>query len=65
MIIGGFALSFIQPPWDMDFTRLPIEAYLYLIFVILFGTMIAFWFYIESLQSLSPKETSLLGSLEP
>ena len=27
--------------------------------------MIAFWFYMESLQSLSPKETSLLGSLEP
>ena len=27
--------------------------------------MIAFYFYIESLQSLSPKETSLLGSLEP
>jgi drug/metabolite transporter (DMT)-like permease len=27
--------------------------------------MLAFWFYIESLQSLEPKETSLLGSLEP
>ena len=38
---------------------------MYLIFVILFGTMLAFWFYIESLQSLSPKESSLLGSLEP
>jgi drug/metabolite transporter (DMT)-like permease len=65
MIIGGFALSFIHPPWQMDFTNLTAEAYLYLVFVILFGTMIAFWFYIESLQSLSPKETSLLGSLEP
>ncbi|HWL24826.1 MAG TPA: EamA family transporter [Ureibacillus sp.] len=65
MIIGGFALSFIHPPWQMDFTSLTLESYLYLVFVILFGTMIAFWFYIESLQSLSPKETSLLGSLEP
>ncbi|MFJ8258403.1 EamA family transporter [Peribacillus asahii] len=65
MIIGGFALSFIHPPWQMDFTNLTLESYLYLVFVILFGTMIAFWFYIESLQSLSPKETSLLGSLEP
>ncbi len=27
--------------------------------------MLAFWFYVESLQSLLPKETSLLGSLEP
>ena len=65
MIIGGFALSFIHPPWQMDFTNLTAEAYLYLVFVILFRTMIAFWFYIEILQSLSPKETSLLGSLEP
>lgn len=65
MIIGGVALSFIHPPWQLDFSSLTIEAYSYLIFVIIFGTMIAFWFYIESLQSLSPKETSLLGSLEP
>lgn len=65
MIIGGFALSFIHPPWQMDFKSLTLEAYLYLVFVIIFGTMIAFWFYIKSLQSLSPKESSLLGSAEP
>lgn len=65
MIIGSFALSFIHPPWQMDFKSLTMEAYLYLIFVFIFGTMIAFWFYIESLQSLSPKESSLLGSIEP
>ena len=65
MIIGGVALSFVHPPWQMDFTSLPAEAYGYLLFVILFGTMIAFWFYFESLQSLSPKETSLLGTVEP
>ncbi|MFF2754028.1 DMT family transporter [Psychrobacillus sp. NPDC058041] len=65
MIIGGFALSCIHPPWQMNYTSFKPETYLYLSFVIIFGTMIAFWFYIESLQSLSPKETSLLGSLEP
>ncbi|MBB4825064.1 drug/metabolite transporter (DMT)-like permease [Sporosarcina luteola] len=65
MLIGGFALSFIHPPWQMNFANLSTDAYGYLIFVILFGTMLAFWFYIESLQYLSPKETSLLGSLEP
>ncbi len=65
MIIGGLALSFIHPPWEIDLKTLPFEAYLYLIFVIIFGTMIAFWFYIESLQSLLPKESSLLGSIEP
>ncbi|MGN7942401.1 EamA family transporter [Virgibacillus sp. 6R] len=65
MIIGGFALSFIHPPWLLEFKSLPLEVYLYLVFVIIFGTMIAFWFYIESLQSLLPKESSLLGSIEP
>jgi len=65
MIIGGVGLSFIHPPWQIDFTSLTLETYVYLVLVIIFGTMIAFWFYVESLQSLSPKETSLLGSLEP
>ncbi|MEH7400782.1 EamA family transporter [Gottfriedia acidiceleris] len=65
MIIGGFVLSFIHPPWQMDFKNLTLEAMLYLVFIIIFGTMIAFWFYIESLQNLPPKESSLLGSIEP
>lgn len=65
MIIGGVALAFVHPPWQMGFSSLPIEGYGYLAFVIIFGTMIAFWFFIESLQYLSPTETTLLGSLEP
>lgn len=65
MLIGGVALGFIHPPWQMNIKSLPFEACLYLIFVIIFGTMLAFWFYIESLKHLSPKESSLLGSLEP
>lgn len=65
MIIGGVSLSFIHPPWKVDLSSYPLEVYLYLFFAIIFGTMIAFWFYIESLQSLLPKETSLLGTLEP
>lgn len=65
MLIGGIALSFIHPPWKVNLSHLPFEAYVYLLFVIVFGTMIAFWFYIESLQCLSPKESSLIGSVEP
>ncbi|ARK32584.1 DMT family transporter [Halalkalibacter krulwichiae] len=65
MVIGSLALSFIHPPWQIELNTLPMEAYAYLVFVIIFGTMIAFWFYIESLQSLAAKETSLLGSTEP
>lgn len=65
MVIGGCGLSLIRAPWQMDFSGLSIEAYAYLIFIIVFGTMLAFWFYVKSLQFLSPKETSLLSSLEP
>jgi drug/metabolite transporter (DMT)-like permease len=65
MMIGGVALSFIHPPWQVNAQTLTGEALLYLVFVIIFGTMIAFWFYIASLQSLPPKESSLLGSIEP
>lgn len=65
MIIGGGALSLVHAPWQMDFAALPPAAYGYLAFVILFGTMLAFWFYIESLQSLPPEESSLLSSIEP
>ncbi|MCM3672054.1 EamA family transporter [Mesobacillus maritimus] len=65
MIVGSVALSFIHPPWQMDFQSLTAESSIYLVFVIVFGTMIAFWFYIESLQHLVAKETSLLGSVEP
>ncbi|HWJ77104.1 MAG TPA: EamA family transporter, partial [Niallia sp.] len=65
MIIGGIALSFIHPPWKINVTEITLEIYFYLAFVILFGTMLAFWFYVESLQSLAPKESSLLGSIEP
>ncbi|MFP7334627.1 DMT family transporter [Shouchella clausii] len=65
MIIGGMALSVIHPPWRIEEATFQLETYLHLGFVIFFGTMLAFWFYIESLNTLSPKETSLLGSAEP
>jgi drug/metabolite transporter (DMT)-like permease len=65
MVIGGLALSFFHPPWQIDLKSLTLETYLYLVFVIIFGTMIAFWFYIKSLESLPPNESSLLGSIEP
>ena len=65
MVIGGIALSFVHPPWQISVSVLSGEMLMYTAFVIIFGTMIAFWFFIASLQSLEPKETSLLGGLEP
>jgi len=65
MIIGGLCLNMIEPIWETAPAQLPAEALVYLLFVIVFGTMIAFWFYIKSLETLLPKESSLLGSIEP
>ncbi|MFG6117813.1 EamA family transporter [Thalassobacillus sp. B23F22_16] len=65
MVIGGISLGLIHPPWQAEFTAFTAEIYMYLLFVVIFGTMLAFWFYIESLQYLLPKETSLIGNLEP
>lgn len=65
MLLAGLTMSFVQPPWDVDVSILTDATLVYLVIVIIFGTMLAFWFYIESLQTLTAKETSLLGNIEP
>lgn len=65
MVLAGIAMSFVQAPWEVNVTAWTASTIIYLIIVIIFGTMLSFWFYIESLQTLSVKETSLLGNIEP
>jgi drug/metabolite transporter (DMT)-like permease len=65
MLLAGITMSLFHQPWNADFSSWPLSTYGYLFVVIIFGTMLAFWFYIESLQTLSAKETSLLGNIEP
>lgn len=65
MLIGGSCLALFYPPWEVDMTDWTISTVGYLIFVVIFGTMFAFWFYLESLTYLKPQETSLLGTVEP
>ncbi|MBY0203865.1 EamA family transporter [Paenibacillus cucumis Kampfer et al. 2016] len=65
MVIGGVGMSFVHAPWKIHLTLLTPETYSYLLFSILIGTLLAFWFYIASLKYLTPQETSLLGSAEP
>jgi len=65
MLIGSFFISFVHPPWQIELSTFTPEIWIYLFIVIIFGTMLAFWFYIESLQTLTAKETSLLGNIEP
>jgi len=65
MLLAGVTMSLFYQPWNVDVSSWPISTYFYLFVVIIFGTMLAFWFYIESLQTLSAKETSLFGNIEP
>ncbi|PLR81938.1 DMT family transporter [Bacillus sp. V33-4] len=64
MVIGGIGMSFVAPPWEVH-GEASISAVLAILFVILFGTLIAFFCYLESLKYLQPSETSLLACAEP
>ena len=65
MFIGGITLSFVHPPWQVDLSGWSTQTHLLFWFAIIFGTMLAFWFYIDSLHYLFPHEAGLLGTIEP
>lgn len=71
MIIGGIGLillHFISTKEMILLTRidnLTLESFLLIGFVVIFGTLIAFYLYLESIRYITPKETSLLGCTEP
>lgn len=64
MIIGGIAFSFIHQPWNFT-GKWSIASIFAVIFVVLFGTLIAFCCYLESLKYIQPTETSVLSCVEP
>lgn len=64
LLIGGLCFSFIHQPWDFE-GRWSLGAALAVIFIIVFGTVIAFRSYLESLKYVSASETSLLACVEP
>ena len=64
MLIGGIAFSFIHHPWNFT-GKISITSILAVIFVVLFGTLIAFCCYLESLKYIQPIETSVLSCVEP
>jgi drug/metabolite transporter (DMT)-like permease len=65
MVIGGIGLSLINPPWQMEGQEWSLVNVLFVVFVILFGTLLAFYLYLESLRYITPVETSLIASAEP
>ncbi|WP_343311177.1 EamA family transporter [Bacillus atrophaeus] len=64
MLIGGLGLSLIHPPWKFE-GQWSVSAYAAVIFIVLFGTLTAFYCYLESLKYLTASETSLIACAEP
>ncbi|VEF47272.1 putative transporter yyaM [Bacillus freudenreichii] len=64
MLVGGVGFSFVHPPWRLVGQWSP-SASMAVVFIVIFGTLIAFYCYLESLKYLSASETSLLASVEP
>ncbi|WP_462413623.1 EamA family transporter [Neobacillus sp. Marseille-QA0830] len=64
MLIGGAAFSFVHPPWSFQ-GDWSLPAFVAVIFVIIFGTIIPFFCYMESLNYIKASEASLLACAEP
>ncbi len=66
MIIGGVGLSLCDPlVWKMHGQHWCALSGLFVGFVVLFGTLIPFYLYLDSLHSIMPSEACLLASVEP
>lgn len=64
MIIGGVSMACKNPPWNFV-GHGSTEAWFLVGFVVVFGTLLAFYLYLMSLKYLSPSETSVLACAEP
>ena len=65
MIIGGIILAFFVPDWNVLEEFKKTDVILSMIFIIILGTLVPFYFFIESLRYINPKEASLLSCSEP
>ncbi|MDM5326579.1 EamA family transporter [Neobacillus sp. CF12] len=64
MMIGGLGFSFLHPPWKFEGHWSP-SSFLAVLFVVIFGTLLAFLCYMESLKYIKASEASLLACVEP
>ena len=64
MLIGGVAFCFVNSPFDCT-GNWSFQSFLAVLFIMIFGTIIAFSAYMESLKYIEPYEASILGCIEP
>ncbi|MEB8091944.1 DMT family transporter [Mammaliicoccus lentus] len=65
MLISGIFMNFKAPVWDVNLKTLVSVTILFLLFGIVGGTTIAFFFFISSLNYINAKETAFYGTIEP
>ncbi|MNI67337.1 putative inner membrane transporter YicL [compost metagenome] len=64
MLVGGVGFSFIHPPWRFQ-GEWSITAFVAVVFIVIFATVIAFYCFLESLNYLNASEASLISCIEP
>ncbi|WP_177765858.1 DMT family transporter [Flavobacterium sp. I3-2] len=64
MLIGGIVFSFVKAPWKVS-GEWDIKTFLAIAFIIIFGTLIAFFSYLNAVKIIGGQKTSLLASAEP
>ncbi|KRO28328.1 DMT family transporter [Lactiplantibacillus fabifermentans] len=64
MLIGGVLVAIFTQAWR-HFPHLTGGAWLEVAFVVVFGTMLAYLFFLQSLEHILPTTASVLGAVEP
>ncbi|WP_113924730.1 DMT family transporter [Cognataquiflexum aquatile] len=64
MLIGGIAFSFISKPWDFHGTW-DLGTWTAFAYIVLFGSVIAFYIFLTSVTIIGAQTASLLCSVEP
>jgi drug/metabolite transporter (DMT)-like permease len=64
MLVGGLVLSVLHAPWKMQGTW-DGRALLFTAFILLFGTLAAFYLFVKALALIGAQKTSLLSCAEP
>lgn len=64
MLIGGIAFSFIKAPWQVEGIW-DNYSFISAAFIIIFGTLIAFYTYLTAVKLIGGQKSSLLASAEP
>ncbi|GGE55994.1 drug/metabolite transporter (DMT)-like permease [Priestia taiwanensis] len=65
MIVGGIGMCFVHSPFDVQGVAWTLPTLSKVFFVVIFGTLLAFYLYMLSMKYLTAQEASLLGCTEP